>query len=108
MFEGGLAKSFSIFPMRVVYMPLEAGEESAAVLVSVSKRRFKRAVKRNRVKRQLREAYRHNKLPLLDELRRRGQHLAIAFLYLSDALLPSAAIEEKMRLAMRRLIEKLP
>ena len=58
MFEGGVSKSFSIFPIRVVYMPVEQGEVPASILISVSKRRFKRAVKRNRVKRQIREAYR--------------------------------------------------
>ena len=54
MFEGGVSKSFSIFPIRVVYMPVEQGEAPASILISVSKRRFKRAVKRNRVKRQIR------------------------------------------------------
>ena len=48
MFEGGVSKSFSIFPIRVVYMPVEQGEAPASILISVSKRRFKRAVKRNR------------------------------------------------------------
>ena len=67
MFEGGVSKSFSIFPIRVVYMPVEQGEAPASILISVSKRRFKRAVKRNRVKRQIREAYRKNKYLLVDE-----------------------------------------
>ena len=73
MFEGGVSKSFSIFPIRVVYMPVEQGEAPASILISVSKRRFKRAVKRNRVKRQIREAYRKNKSLLVDELQRREQ-----------------------------------
>lgn len=67
------------FPLRVVYMPLDeehngnsASEQEdgnmpntqrpkAKMLISVPKRYFKRAVKRNRVKRQVREAYRKNK-----------------------------------------------
>ena len=59
MFSGG-ARSFSVFPLRVVYLPVEELEAPVSILVSVSKRRFKRAVKRNRVKRQIREAYRKN------------------------------------------------
>ena len=55
MFAGG-SRSFSIFPLRVVWLPVEELDVSASLLVSVSKRRFKRAVKRNRVKRQIREA----------------------------------------------------
>ena len=53
---GGGHQSVSAFPIRAVYMPNEVGV--VRVMVSVSKRYFKRAVKRNRIKRQLREAYR--------------------------------------------------
>ena len=101
MFGGGVSKSFSIFPIRVVYMPVEQGE------VAASKRRFKRAVKRNRVKRQIREAYRKNKELLIGELQRREQRLAIAFIYLSDELIATAELEEKMKIALARISEKL-
>lgn len=91
MFEGGASKSFSIFPIRVVYMPVEQGEAPASILISVSKRRFKRAVKRNRVKRQIREAYRKNKSLLVDELQRRdnGWPLPLSICRTSLLLLPS-------------------
>ena len=102
MFEGGNSKSFSIFPIRVVYMPIEQGEAPATILISVSKRRFKRAVKR-----QIREVYRKNKLQLLDDLQSRGQRLAIAFIYLSDELVATAELEEKMKIALSRISEKL-
>ena len=105
MFEGGHSKSFSIFPIRVVYMPVEQGEAPASILISVSKRRFKRAVKRNRVKRQIREAYRKNKSLLVDELQRR--ELAVAFIYLSDELIATSELEEKMKIALARISEKL-
>ena len=107
MFEGGHSKSFSIFPIRVGYMPVEQGEVPATILISVSKRRFKRAVKRNRVKRQIREVYRKNKQPLLDGLQNKGQRLAIAFIYLSDELVATAELEEKMKTALSRISEKL-
>ena len=117
MFEGGHSKSFSIFPIRVVYMPVEQGEVPATILISVSKRRFKRAVKRNRVKRQVREVYRKNissgkasgkkNQPLLDGLQNKGQRLAIAFIYLSDELVATAELEEKMKTALSRISEKL-
>ena len=103
MFEGGVSKSFSIFPIRVVYMPVEQGEVPASILISVSKRRFKRAVKRNRVKRQIREAYRKNKSLLVDE----EQRLAVAFIYLSDELIATSELEEKMKIALARISEKL-
>ena len=107
MFEGGVSKSFSIFPIRVVYMPVEQGEAPASILISVSKRRFKRAVKRNRVKRQIREAYRMNKHGLLAVLTEKKCRLAVAFIYLSDQLVDSSVIEDRMKTALARIAEKV-
>lgn len=106
MFAGG-AHSFSVFPLRVVYLPVEELETDAAILVSVSKRRFKRAVKRNRVKRQVRETYRVNKHGLLDMLAQKKCRLAIAFIYLSNELVESSVIEERMKTALARVAEKV-
>lgn len=61
-------RSLSAFPLRVVYSPEGRPTlESTQVLFSVSKRRFKHAVDRNRAKRQLREAWRLHRGILLDE-----------------------------------------
>lgn len=107
MFEGG-ASSFALFPLRVVYLPVEELDAPAAILVSVSKRRFKRAVKRNRVKRQIREAYRKNKHPLLAALEEKRLRLAIAFVYLSNELVDSSLIEGRVKAALSRIVEALP
>ena len=105
---GGGARSFSVFPLRVVYLALDnVQDEHAAILVSVSKRRFKRAVKRNRVKRQIHEAYRLNKQPLLQILKEHNLHIAIAFIYLSDELTDSSLITERMKTALSRISEQL-
>ena len=106
MFAGG-SRSFSVFPLRVVYLPVEELEADASILISVSKRRFKRAEKRNRVKRQIREAYRVNKHELLNILVERKCRLAIAFIYLSDQLVESSIIEDRMRIALVRITEKM-
>ncbi|MDY3945588.1 MAG: ribonuclease P protein component, partial [Prevotella sp.] len=70
LFKGGGAKSMSAFPLRVVFMTEDgdAHEPFAQMMVSVPKRFFKRAVKRNLVKRLVREAYRRNKQVLIDTL----------------------------------------
>lgn len=107
MFAGGASHSFSVFPLRAVYMSVDRQEVPASILISVPKKRFKRAVKRNRVKRQIREVYRKNKQPLLDGLQNKGQRLAIAFIYLSDELVATAELEEKMKTALSRISEKL-
>lgn len=108
MFGGG-AKSFSVYPLRVVFMPVEKKDEEApaTILISVPKKRFKRAVKRNRVKRQIREAYRKNKHALLNHLSEQPEGVAIAFIYLSPEIYPSAQVEEKIKLALAKIAEKL-
>lgn len=60
-------------------MPVEPSEQDAAasILISVPKKRFKRAVKRNLVKRQVREAYRKNKHLLLDALASRDKNWSL-------------------------------
>lgn len=107
MFAGG-SRSFSMYPLRVVYLPVEEQDAQVSILVSVSKRHFKRAVKRNRVKRQIREAYRLNKHLLITPLQRHGSpRLAVAFLYLSNELTSTSLIAERMRTALTRIAEQV-
>ena len=66
LFASGQA--FIAYPLRVAYhfTPVAEGEEpSTAILVVVAKKYFRRANKRNRVKRLIRESYRRRKHPLL-------------------------------------------
>lgn len=108
MFAGG-SKSFSVFPIRLVFIPVEEKAKApAGILISVPKKRFKRAVHRNRVKRQIREIYRQNKHELVCVLEEKKISIAIAFIYLSDELLPTALLETKMQILLARTIEKLP
>ena len=107
MFAGGFSRSFSVFPLRAVYMSVEQQEVPVSILISVPKKRFKRAVKRNRVKRQIREAYRNNKGPLWQVLQEKGLCLTIAFIYLSDELCRTEEIEEKVKVLLARIAERL-
>ena len=113
LFEGG-HKSMSAYPIRAVFMPVPEGLAPEGksippvqVLMSVSKRRFKHAVDRNRVKRQLREAYRLQKDIVLRTLQP-GQHLTIAFIWLSDEHFPTAVIHSKMQKLLLRISEEKP
>jgi len=97
------------FPVRVVYIIKEracASEPPVQLMVSVSKRHFKHAVDRNRIKRQLREAYRQHKQLLTDVLPADRQ-AALALIWLSDSHLPSADIESRVVNLLRRIRNKV-
>ena len=116
LFVGGGSKSMSCFPLRLVFMVLDHNDEvleikgsheemaDAQMLISVPKRCFKHAVDRNRVKRQVREAYRrHRDLYELPE----GKYLALAFIWLDHQHHETAEVEDKVVNLLRRLGEKL-
>ena len=109
LFDGG-SKSFSAYPLRAVFRPIETDtdQELVSVLVSVSKKHFKRAVKRNRAKRQIREAYRKNKdliYQVLETHTETPRHIAIAFLWQADELMLTSIVESKMRSLLHRIAE---
>jgi ribonuclease P protein component len=105
LFSGGGSRSMSAFPLRLVYMQVERneGEPAAAMLISVPKRYFKRAVKRNRVKRQVREAYRKNKHILIPS---EGRQLLLAFIYTDNQLRDSVEVEDRVKNLLHRVNEK--
>lgn len=117
LFRGGGSKAMTAAPLRMVYMtdPRQADSPSAnahqpmaQMMVSVPKRYFKRAVKRNYVKRQVREAYRLNKHILASHLAQTGDKtVSLCFIWTSDRLLPTAEVMKRMANLLTRLVEKL-
>lgn len=110
LFNGGCSHSMVAFPIRAVYLLEETNGKQApvSILASVPKRCFKRAVKRNRVKRQVREAYRLNKHSLIKTVQaHEGKSLMIAFIYLDNQLHPSQMIESKVKNLLVRIGEKI-
>lgn len=109
LFKGG-GRSIAAYPLRLVYMPLDSDGDTprAEIMVSVSKRHFKRAVKRNRCKRHVREAYRLNKHIVYDALTtKETKSLALAFIWLSDELQDYATVEHSMTSLLNRMAEKI-
>lgn len=107
LFTGG-SKSLPAFPLRIVYMPVEGDTlPIATILISVPKKRFKRAVKRNRVKRQIREAYRKHKQILIDSLKNSNKKVALAFIWLDNELHDSAEVEAKVVKLLQLTAERL-
>lgn len=111
LFKDAGSRSMVAFPVRVVYVlaPPQADTcVNTRMLVSVPKRQFKRAVKRNRVKRQVREAYRKHKHGLIEAVSRIGeQHLSLAFVWLDSKLYDTSVVEKKVEKLLLRIEEKL-
>ena len=99
------------WPVRVVYQVVKRKDEDdaqAEVLMSVSKRYFKRAVKRNLVKRQLRESYRLHKSILTDVLALHPDaKILIAFIWLSGQTYDSVKVEKAVKAALEKVVDSL-
>ena len=107
LFQGS-SHSVSAYPLRAVFLPVNADEQKGvSVLMSVPKKRFHDAVDRNRVKRQLREAYRKHKHSLASQMATREQGLLVAFIYVSSQIESTATIEKRMTHLLEKISEAL-
>lgn len=103
LFKNG--RSYVAYPLRVVWSFTLAGEQGrATVAISVSKRTFKTAVQRNRIKRQIREAYRLHKQAFYEHLETSQQHVSLMLIYVAKEPLPYAEIEA----GVKKMIRKFP
>ena len=108
LFEEG--KGFSLYPFRVVVHLYDAENQEDAlprILVSVSKKRFHHAIKRNRVKRLIRESWRKNKSELIKLCHENNKTLDVALVYNATVIVKYDEMEEKMKKVVERLVEKL-
>jgi ribonuclease P protein component len=94
-------KSIKQYPLTIIYAHSALDAAWPQILISVSKRKFKRANKRNRVKRVIREIYRLNK-----HLFFKGEEkLLIGILYQSNELPDFDFLQKKLILGLQRLNE---
>lgn len=105
----GNGRSMTAFPLRVVFMKRTIVDDQprAAMLVSVPKRYFKHAVDRNRVKRQVLEAFRRNKSIITQNLTDDHDAVAMAFVWLTNEKFPSSEVENRMVRLLTRISECL-
>jgi ribonuclease P protein component len=100
-------KSFNIFPFRVVWMPIEEKTDyPAQVAFAVPKRNVKGAVKRNKIKRQLREAYRLNKPVFYNDLEKRKLRLRVLMIFNAREVPTQKEAVGKIILTLHRLLKE--
>lgn len=109
LFESG--KSVKAYPIRVVYSIVEYNSEYHAAHVqmgiTVPKRSFKSAVDRNRIKRQVREAYRMYHAPLLSLAKDKNAYLGMMMIYIDRKEPDFSYLNKKVKNLIGQLTEAL-
>ena len=120
LFDEG--ESIFMFPLRIVWMIIDdetlsstfkfgrpEGIGPVQMMVTVPKKRRRKAVDRVLMRRRIREAYRLNRLPLKEEIISAfpGSTLLLGFIYASNDNLPYTKIEGRMQQLLSKVSKKL-
>lgn len=82
-------------------------EAGCKICISIPKKKFKKAVTRNLIRRRIREAYRLNKNSLKNQLKSAELSIDMMIVYHRDEILEYKKIEEKIILTLLRLSKEL-
>ncbi len=97
--------SVTAFPLRLMYLQTSFKDgANIKISVSVSKRNFKKAVDRNRIKRLMREAYRLNKNSYFNNI---TTQYALMILYIGTDKPKFKTLETKMKLLFEQFLNKV-
>lgn len=103
LFDEG--KTISVFPLRLLYLKTVNHSDSLIKAgVTVSKRNFKNAVDRNRIKRLMREVYRLNKPFLYKNIK---NNYIFMFIFLDKKEVKYAKLDEKMKELLTSFLKKI-
>lgn len=94
------------YPLKMVFLKTTLAVTCPAqTAFTVSKKAFKHAVKRNRIKRILREAYRVNKHIIYDEFK--DEQLAVFIIFIGKELPEYSTIEKATQKGLKKILKKL-
>lgn len=104
---GKQKKSVNAYPFRAFYKIISSEESIAKFGIAVPKKKFKRAVDRNKIKRFVKEAVRINKSVLYKELDGRGISINVMLVCNTDSMPSFNIVEVKIKEILERLAQSV-
>ncbi len=100
--------SFFIYPFRIVWhTKTDSSKQNVVFLFSVPKTKFKHAVKRNQIKRRIKEAVRLNKHIIETQASELNIEVHIAFVYVANTVLPYEQIQKSIISIFEKFVNEL-
>lgn len=100
--------SFVLYPFRFVFKEIPSQTPPVQIVISVPKRKFKKAVDRNKIKRQVREVYRHSKEDsFYPSIIDKGKSVHLLLIFTGNEIITTSTIRKKLNLGLERLLTKL-
>lgn len=96
-------ESIFVYPIKLIYLPIDRELSPVLFTASVPRKKFRKAVMRNTLKRRMREAYRLNKHLITEPLIDSNQSLAIMAVFIAE----SAVDYEVIELATKKILTRL-
>lgn len=99
------------YPLKLSYklLPLQEGESPLLFSVAVPKKKIRLAVRRNKIKRRIREAYRLHKFPLQECVSTmQKQQLVLMFIYIANEVVTYKVIEKSVSQILKKLVNEIP
>ncbi len=109
LFQKDKSQSFGAYPLRLIWVVLAPEEGAPAIqsAFSVPKKAFRRANRRNTLRRRMREAFRLHKDLLTTTLAAQDKRFALMWLFTSKEELSYAEIEKSMIFAIHRFLREI-
>lgn len=103
------SSSFLVYPFRILWTPADSDSAfPVQILISVPKKKFKRAVDRNLLKRRIREIYRLNKSKdLYPFLNQRSEKIILGINYIGKEIADYSSLEKKFINTLQRLMKNI-
>lgn len=94
-------------PVQLVFLEDPHHQEPVKLGITAPKKRYKKAVTRNRIKRQVRAIFRTENKPVIDWVKTQGLNLSLMVIYHGPEVVDYQDLRDKIILSLQRLLNEL-